>query len=282
MHWKDLFIAMPLRQWLLRMFQGVLVGSGAILPGISGGVLCVLFGLYAPMMEFFAHPFRNFRRLFPQLFPAGVGWALGFLLFAKLLTLLFSADANVATWLFLGLIAGSFPGLCRQAGRRGRSPAGYTALAVSFAGLLTLFLVLRHGSGVQIAPTPWWFGFCGVLWGLSLVLPGVSASSTLLFLGLFEPMTAGIAALRPLVIVPIFLGAGLTVVLMARFISWIFRRFYCAAYHAILGFVLASTVVIVPVSYGGPAEVLLCLLCAAAGFAAAWWLSRWESPHGNA
>ena len=76
---KELLFAMSPKRWLLRVIQGILVGSGAILPGISGGVLCVSFGLYQPMMALFAHPFRNFKTAFPQLFPAGIGWILGFL-----------------------------------------------------------------------------------------------------------------------------------------------------------------------------------------------------------
>ena len=34
----------------LRVLQGVLIGVGAVLPGISGGVLCVVFGIYKPVM----------------------------------------------------------------------------------------------------------------------------------------------------------------------------------------------------------------------------------------
>lgn len=65
------------------MVQGIFVGSGAILPGISGGVLCVLFGIYQPMMSFFAHPIQNFMAVMPQLFPAGIGWSTGFFCFCK-------------------------------------------------------------------------------------------------------------------------------------------------------------------------------------------------------
>ena len=41
---------------LLLLIQGAIVGTGAILPGISGGVLCVAFGIYEPMMALFSHP----------------------------------------------------------------------------------------------------------------------------------------------------------------------------------------------------------------------------------
>lgn len=262
------------RRWLLRLVQGILVGSGAILPGISGGVLCVLFGIYQPMMAFFAHPFRNFRNVFPQLFPAGVGWILGFFAFAKLITLFFSTDSNLAIWLFLGLIAGSFPSLYHQAGLQGHGWQGWSSLAASFAVMTFLFWYLGHAAALHITPNPLWFCLCGVLWGLSLVIPGMSSSSTLIFLGLFEPMTAGIAAVEPGVVLPIFVGAALTVVLVSRLVNSLFESHYRLAFHLVLGFVLASTAVIVPLSYETPAQLLLCLLCGAVGFTAAWFLNR--------
>ena len=48
--------------WLLLVFKGMLVGTGAILPGVSGGAMCAAFGIYRPMMDFFAHPKRNFKK----------------------------------------------------------------------------------------------------------------------------------------------------------------------------------------------------------------------------
>lgn len=265
---------MPPRRWLLRLVQGILVGSGAILPGISGGVLCVLFGIYQPMMALFAHPFRNFRRVFPQLFPAGLGWILGFFAFAKLITLFFSTDSALAIWLFLGLIAGSFPSLFHQAGLQGHGWQGWTALGASFVVMTGLFYGIGHAAALHITPNLFWFGICGVLWGLSLVIPGMSSSSTLIFLGLFEPMTAGIASVDPAVVIPIFLGAALTMVLMSRLVNSLFESHYRLAFHLVLGFVLASTIVIVPLSYESPLQLLLCLLFGAVGFAVAWFLNR--------
>ena len=48
---------------ILQVLQGVLIGVGAVLPGISGGVLCVVFGIYKPVMELLSNPFRRFRHM---------------------------------------------------------------------------------------------------------------------------------------------------------------------------------------------------------------------------
>ena len=47
--------------WLL-LLQGMIIGTGAILPGVSGGVLCLAFGLYEPMIQLFTHPLPTLRR----------------------------------------------------------------------------------------------------------------------------------------------------------------------------------------------------------------------------
>ena len=70
---------------VLRVLQGVLIGVGAVLPGISGGVLCVVFGIYKPVMELLSNPLRNFKTHVPKLLPVIVGMGVGFLGVAKIL-----------------------------------------------------------------------------------------------------------------------------------------------------------------------------------------------------
>ena len=57
------------KRFLVRVVQGAIIGAGAILPGISGGVLCVAFGIYQPMMAVLAKPFKNFMRYWRLLLP---------------------------------------------------------------------------------------------------------------------------------------------------------------------------------------------------------------------
>ena len=52
---------------LILAVQGAIVGTGAILPGVSGGVLLVAFGIYEPMMALLSHPKKSFLRQKPSL-----------------------------------------------------------------------------------------------------------------------------------------------------------------------------------------------------------------------
>lgn len=286
-------------QWLFRLLQGALIGAGAILPGISGGVLCAVFGIYQPMMALLAHPFRTFKKYFRLLFPVLIGWGLGFFLFAKLLNVLFNNASYEypATWLFIGLITGMMPQLFREAGKQGRTIKSWIAFAISTTVILTLLVLLQYGASISVSAdiwdisSIWWFLLCGLLWGISLVIPGLSSSSLLLYLGLYKTMTRGISEFSMIVILPMIIGIMLVTFLSARAINYMFDKHYSSSYHAVIGFVLASTIAImlpapgnteagmetIGIAYTGDiaiATILIWAACFAAGFAAAWLMDK--------
>jgi len=67
---------------------GFLIGIGCVLPGVSGGVMAMSFGLYRPLLDAALHFFREPLRKLRFLLPIGIGGALGMMLGAKLLTVL--------------------------------------------------------------------------------------------------------------------------------------------------------------------------------------------------
>ena len=56
-----------IKNGIMRIVQGIIIGAGAILPGISGGVLAVVFGIYRPAMELLTHPRRALQRYWRML-----------------------------------------------------------------------------------------------------------------------------------------------------------------------------------------------------------------------
>lgn len=263
-------------RWLRDLLCGVLIGAGAILPGVSGGVLAVVFDIYRPFMEVLTRPRRAVPQYWRMLIPLGLGWAAGFLGIAKGISAAMTFSDAATYWLFIGLIAGTAPSLFREAGKEGRSAAAWGSFllcaAAVFAGLFYVSRVIR----VQVEPNFWWYNFCGALWGMGVVIPGMTSSSVMMALGLYQPMLEGLARLDLLVLSAALPGMFLTIALLARLVTWFFRRHYAAAFHGILGFVAASTLVIVPTQYTGPGEMVLSALLCAAGFALAYFLARMD------
>ncbi len=232
--------------WFFRMLKGALIGTGAILPGISGGVLMVVLGVYRPIMAFLAHPVRTFRTAIPFLFPLLIGWAVGVVGLANVVEWLFSEWKLSAIWLFIGLVAGTVPSLYREAGTEGRSLLAWAAFAGA-AILIGVWMFILSSSN-ELSPTPnvLWWALCGILWGLGMVVPGLSPSAFFIFFGLYQPMTEGIGHLDVSVLLPLCVGLIATVALLARSMNHLLQKAYAVVMHGILGIVVASTIGIVP------------------------------------
>lgn len=198
----------------------------------------------------------------------------GFLGFAKGIAAAINISDTVTTWLFIGLIVGTVPSLFREAGKEGRSACSWVSLLVCaslmFAGLFYVSRIVC----VSVEPSFWWYNFCGVLWGMGIVIPGMTSSSVMMALDLYQPMLEGLADLDLLVLSASLPGMLLTIFLLARLVTWFFRRFYAVAFHGILGIVLASTLVIIPTAYSGVGEAVCSALCCVGGFLLAFFLAR--------
>ena len=260
-------------RWLRDLLCGILIGAGAILPGVSGGVLAVIFNIYQPFMEVLTHPKTAIPKYWVWFPPLAVGWCIGFLGFAKGIATAISLSNTITTWLFIGLIVGTIPTLFREAGKEGRSTASWVSLILCalaiFAGLFYISRIVE----ITLVPNFWWYNFCGVLWGMSIIIPGMTSSSIMMALGLYQPMLDGLARLDLLVLSACLPGMILTIILLARLISWFMRTHYSIAFHGILGIVLASTLVIIPSDYAA-GEGLLSALCCIGGFLLAFLLAR--------
>lgn len=249
-------------QFLVKVLQGTLIGLGAVLPGVSGGVLCVIFGIYKPVMELLAEPVRNLKTHVPKLLPTIIGGAIGFLGIANLLAVVLERYPAPSVCLFIGLIAGMLPALVREAGKQGVTTASYVSMYVAMAAVFVLLAVLKVLS-VEIVPDFGWYVFCGFCLALSVIAPGMSFSTLLMPLGLYEPFVAGIGSLDFAVLLPGGIGGLATVILFSRAVNSLFIKHYSVAFHAIIGIVTAATIMIIPFEsfLASPKNLVSNLLC---------------------
>ncbi|HQD22201.1 MAG TPA: DUF368 domain-containing protein [Arachnia sp.] len=233
-------------RWFARLAKGAAVGVGAILPGLSGGVLAVIFKLYDPMIRFLANIKRNFVSNVLFFIPVGIGMMLGIVGFSVVVEAAFGRYAAQFTCLFIGFVIGTFPSLYRQAGKRGRSARDLVVMAAAAVGIFALMYLGGDSAWLQVQPSiPVWFG-SGALIGLGVILPGMSPSNFLIYFGLYDKMASGIKNLDPGTIIPLAVGVVVCVVLLAKAVEWALHRSYSTVFHLILGMVIGSSVAIFP------------------------------------
>ena len=260
---------------ILLVFKGVLVGFGAILPGVSGGALCAAFGMYNPIINLLSHPFKALKTDGVRLGFFVLGGAIGFIGLSGLASWLMGMNSNAVTCAFVGFILGTLPDLWRDAGARERKGASYVAMAVGFLALTGVLLLFRHAAGIEIAPGVPGYFFCGIMWGLSFVVPGLSSSTLLIFFGLYQPMLDGISTLSMPVLIPLAAGAALCLLLLPRLVNAAFNRWHSVLSHALIGIVAASMVLVIPTDFASSASnALTCAACIVGGCAISLMVSR--------
>ena len=267
-----------LGDWLIRLIKGVIVGIGGIVPGLSGGVLAVVFGLYEPLMRFLANIKDKFVQNVLFFIPIGIGVAVGIVGFSAIVDFAFTNYAAQFIWLFIGFISGTFPSLFKTAGKHGRKTQHWVILAVAAVGIFAFMSYMQTVSSVQLPETFFSWVLCGVLFGLGVVVPGMSPSNFIIYLGLYQPMANGIKQLDFSVIIPLGLGVVLCVLLFARLVAWLFKIRYTVMYHLILGIVIGSTLAIIPSGVSGW-TILVCALMFAFGAACSYGLARLDEKH---
>ena len=140
------------------------------------------------------------------------------------------------------------------------------AMLVVFVLLISLKLF-----SVAIEPGFLWYLFCGFCLALSVIAPGMSFSTLLMPLGLYEPFVAGIGKLDFQILVPAGIGAVFTIILLAKLVNTLFEKHYSVAFHVIVGIVIAATLMIIPFDsfISSPIDFVRNSICLMAGIIAA-------------
>ncbi len=264
---------------LSRFLKGVVIALGFILPGVSGGVVAAILGIYERMLRFMAHLTKNFKENLLFFLPVGIGGIVGIGLLSKPLEWLLQNYQIVVLWGFAGAIIGTLPALAKESTLKSKRTMG--DLFWFFGTMIIGFLFLYFMGDILGTIPANFLGFvlAGGLIALGVLVPGLSPSNLLLVLGLYDPMLKGFKGFDILgVFLPIAIGGLLVMLLFSKLMEWLLEHYHSKVYHFILGIVIASTVLIVlpPVAdYSG-----FTWLTAVSGvilFVLGYWLGAWMS-----
>ena len=266
--------------WLLRLVKGAFVGTGFILPGVSGGALAAIFGLYTRIIQFIAHPFRDFKNNVLFFIPVGLGMLLGMVGLAYPLDYCLAHYNAMTIWFFIGAIIGTLPSLWREAGAKGRD-SGHIAMAFVAAVLFYLFLKYGLQNMATTLPqnTATWL-LAGALIALGILVPGLSSSNFLIYLGMYEAMIVGFKGLDMGVLLPLVAGVGLCMLAFSKLMDMLIEKVHTPLFHIVFGIVIASTVMIVPTDFNYlSVGALACLGTCAVGLALGYWMGNLEDTY---
>ena len=241
---------------LTLLLKGVCMGAADVIPGVSGGTMALILGIYQKLIDaiksFDLAWLKGLSRLdariiltrphFGFLIPLCTGIAFSLFFFTRVVSLpvLLQAHPEPIYGLFFGLIFGSILILLEELRQGG--PINYLVLSAGVAAGFVVFNMVP----VETPEAGWFIFLSGMLAICAMILPGISGSFILLMLKKYTYVFNAIGYLQFSVLVPFALGAATGLVLFSRFLSYLLHEHYRGTMLVITGILVASLWVIWP------------------------------------
>ncbi len=243
------------REFIINALKGVSIGIANVIPGVSGGTLAVITGIFERLINaiksfdaesgklLLKRDFKGFAARVDMLFLLSVGTGMGIAIVsvAKLFKYLF-ANYPVYIWaFFFGLILASIYFVGKTVSKW--SPKTVIMFVIGAAAAAGIS-VMSPGSE---NPNPVYVFLCGVVAICSMVLPGISGSFVLILMGNYELVVInGISNMDISVLAPFALGCVVGIVAFAHVISWVMKKFRDETISVLTGFIAGSMLLIWP------------------------------------
>ena len=239
----------------IHIIKGAIMGAANVIPGVSGGTMALVMGIYERLINsinqlnfntlkkiFITRDFKSFAKdtdLF-FLISITVGIFLSIFSLSILLEFLFESHKILVLSYFFGLIFASVFFV-------GKTIKKYTPLSI----FLFLIGFLIAGGMVFISPSSSNSSFLfliisGAIAMCSMILPGLSGSFVLLLIGNYELIICAINDLNFTILIPFGIGALSGIILFAKFLQFIFKKFRNNTISLLTGFIFGSLIVLWP------------------------------------
>ena len=250
--------------FIKNLIIGFFIGSGAILPGISSGVLCVIFGIYEKLLDSILNFFSNVKENFKFLLPILIGTFFGVISFGNILMYFFNNYPLQVKSIFIGLILGSVPSLLKQVTKKTHTKPKFSDIIfIVLSCLLGIFLVsLENTFSSNLINTSnfLYLVLCGFLMSIGVVVPGISSTVILMLLGVYQIYISSVSMLNLPVLIPMGIGLFLGCIIFMKLIKFLLDKFYIKTFYSIIGFTIGSIFVLFPNSIYSILDLLICIL----------------------
>ena len=270
-------------EFIKNILKGMVIGISNIIPGVSGGTMAVILGIYDKLIATINNFFKDIKKNIVFLGTIGIGAVLGILLFSKLLTYLLdpiNGYMEATHFFFIGLIVGSLPIIYKKAIEEKVNKKNYIFLITAFVIVFAMSLMGDAESNTAVIRTLS-FGIAiklciaGFVAAAAMILPGVSGSFILLLMGIYSTVVTAVSEMNIILLIPVGIGVILGVLTMTKLIEALFKKYPQTAYFTILGLIIGSIIAIYPGSMGG--NIIISILSGLVGFAIAFILGKKEA-----
>lgn len=258
------------------------MGISDIVPGVSGGTIAVLLGIYDRFIAAINGIFsREWKKHLGFLLPLGVGVALAIFSFSRVMDWLLEYYNRPTFYFFIGLIIGVLPFLFRES--KAKQTFKWQHIVLLIIGAIAISLLpVNPDNGVIIEQRSFstyvLLFFSGILASAAMILPGISGSFVLLVIGVYHTVIRAVSELELTVIIVVGIGIAAGIITMSKIIHYFLEHFRTATFSLIIGLVIGSVFLIFRQAgwVESTSELILCTVVFIIGLLIAYVLGRVE------
>lgn len=261
------------------IYRGILMGISDLIPGVSGGTIAFILGIYDRLLEAISGFFsKNWKKQLGFLVPLGIGIVITLLLFSRFIEFLLSNHYEATQFFFMGLILGVLPYIMKQAEVKKNFTARHLVILLVIGAALASMAFIQTNDNVTpitelSVPTFFLLFFSGWIASMAMLLPGISGSFILLLIGVYSTAINALSTLNLPIIMAIGAGVMLGFVISSKAISYLLEHFTYVTYAAIIGLILGSLFVVFPGFSADTATLVTSLITFTAGLVFTLWFS---------
>lgn len=235
-------------KYIRNVLAGAVIGIAEIIPGVSGGTLAVLMGIYDELIGTISHLTQNIKENLKFLIPLLLGMGASILGFSHIIKFLLENYPMAVNFLFLGLVIGIIPMLTKRATAGKFKILNMIPFVITFVIMILLaFFSMSSGSDTALITamdvgTFFRFMVIGFLAAICLILPGISGSMIMVIFGIYDSVINAVTRLDILMLLPVGIGIILGILFGSKAIDFSLKKYPQATFFAILGLVAGSTI----------------------------------------
>ena len=270
---------------LILVIKGFFIGIANIIPGVSGGTIALILGVYEKIINVISHFTKDIKKNLTFIISIIIGIVLSILILSGVISYSYNNYPILVTMFFMGLVLGGVPFIYKKIINKDKVKISSLIIFLLTFSLVVSMSFINESSYEVSLNNLQIFGYIklilvGIIASGTMVIPGISGSLVLMLLGYYYPILTIIKELLSfknlftnIIVISLFLiGILIGIILFVKLIEHLFKNYEQKTYYGIFGFILASFLAIpiktfMKISYTFiPFELVIGLILMGIGF----------------
>ena len=239
-----------MKEKLILVLKGIIIGAGKIIPGVSGGMLAITLNIYDRGIKSISEFFKDIKNNFTFLFTLGIGILISILTISKLIKYSLEMYYLSTMLLFIGLIIGGIPSIFKEINNK-KSLKNIIIMIIPFVLVFLMSMTSTiNTSNKEVSFIP--LVLIGTVDAITMIIPGISGTAILMMLGYYDVIITTFSSLTDFsliipnlkIMIPFGIGLILGTIVLTKIINYFLEKHHTSSYCAIVGFAISSVLLL--------------------------------------